>query len=111
MNHPDNYSGASGYALSNDNKICYECCADIDREYMEKHGKITLYLKEADASVSNWPGTLKFDLYSQKKSKHNISKERIDAWFRDDNGNWWWGVHYGFSNDIIHCKKIKSLRF
>jgi hypothetical protein len=92
------------------NKICYECCADVDREYMKEHGKISLYINQTNSTVSNWPGSLKFDLCSIKKGHHNMSQERIDAWFKDDGGNWWWGVHYGMSNTIIHCKRIKNMR-
>src|SRR5437764_15131670 len=57
-------SGGTGYALNDkEEKICYECCAIVDKQWMDEHDKIALYLSKGDDQrwyVTNWCGTLKF---------------------------------------------------
>lgn len=101
--------------------VCYECCANRDKEYMRTHDKITLYLSEEKVeelhmgkpytcikyTISNWPGSLIFKPYRLAKGKHNISRTRIDVWFTFE-GKDWWGVNYGENSQILHCKKLKG---
>ena len=65
--------GVTGYAIREDgSKICYDCCAIEDSEYMTETGRITLYLtgdletggRFTPTEISNWPGTLKFNVLS-----------------------------------------------
>lgn len=73
---------------------------------MDKHGKTTLYLSNGE--VTNWPGTLRFPLWSSKRGRHNIAGTRKDVWFKDGSGNMWHGVQYGEFTQICHCKRLKS---
>lgn len=91
--------------------ICFECCADLDREEMAETGRITLYLNHYGTRgvVSNWPGTLKFPCMVQQ-GRHNLAGTRYDVWFRDEAGRNWWGVQYGEFTQITHCKRLKEAR-
>lgn len=124
--------GASGYGIraADGKKVCYICCADDDLAAMKANGRITLYLEEVKTDnlrtigynrgrrylnhgcyqVSNWPGTLKFRPHQVMQGRHNIAGRRYDVWFKDGDNNLWWGVQYGDSTMILHCKRIKSTR-
>lgn len=90
-------------------KICYACCAADDEKYMQEHDRTYLYLtqKEGRWIVQNWPGSLMFKTGTPKKGRHNIAGVRYDVWFRDNHGNYWWGVQYGDFTEIVHCRKVK----
>jgi hypothetical protein len=110
----------TGYAIDKDNnKVCYSCCAEQDKQFMRDNGKITLYLtcepahkiKEPQGrltvgTVSNWPGTLKFKCHTRIGS-HNIAHVRYDCWFIFE-GYYWHGVTYGDNTQICHCKRTKD---
>lgn len=56
---------------------------------------------------------LECDIKFQRNGGHNYCSRR-DIWFRDWDGNKWWGVHLAeeyrggeFSNELVHCKKLK----
>jgi hypothetical protein len=95
-----------GYDKHNNNKVCYDCCGKQDEEEMEKTGKITLYLDTVKRTVSNWPGTLKINISSLYKGKHNIAKVRYDIAFMYK-GKRWHGTQYGDNTEICHCKRYK----
>jgi len=105
----------TGYGVDDDdNKICYSCCADQDREWMIAQGKIHLYLCPVKNStlnwtVKNWPGSLVFPVWAQKKGRHNIAGTRYDVWFSGPDGHRWHGVQYGDQTQICHCKRTKAL--
>lgn len=129
---PIQTEGGTGYGVDpQGNKICYDCCAILDREQMILQGRATLYLvkrffhdetkqwrsepsnKDDKNSVfsyfvTNWPGTLSFKCHYSKMGKHNIAGERIDVWFGDKSIGMWHGVHYGRSSDLIHCKRLNE---
>jgi hypothetical protein len=90
-------------------KVCYACCAERDKKWMDENDKITLYLTEKPDGyeVNNWPGTLKFRVRRSRKGYHNIARSRTDVWFRDHAGREWWGVLYGEWTQLCHCKKLK----
>ena len=97
----------TGYATDNKgNKICFSCCANVDKEQMIKSGKIVLYLNSRDKVVSNWPGTLKIKVDTINKGKHNIAGNRNDIYF-SFNGKKWHGVQLGNNSDICRCKQLK----
>jgi hypothetical protein len=114
--------GGTGYAvLADESKVCYECCAILDRDSMIKTGRATLYLTIADygkrgwlgeryisASISNWPGTLKFHSNLIKYGRHNMADRRYDVWFYGPDGKTWHGVRYGDNTQICHCKRTKD---
>ena len=110
----------TGYAVNSktNRKTCYQCMAEVDRQYMRKHGKIVLYLVEPskDPSVSmkkwkvtNWPGTLVFPRVSVSSGRHNIARTRQDVWFMFE-GLEWHGVQYGEFSQLVHCRKTKNTR-
>jgi hypothetical protein len=120
---PESSSGSTGYGIidlgDGPVKVCYPCCATLDKEYMHKHGRITLYVhinidsskpiesNIVHVSVVNWPHSLILQCFKWKKGKHNIGGERLDVWF-EFGGRIWWGVHYGFNNEIVYCKRTQQ---
>lgn len=121
----DSEGVGTGYATGeNDTKICYQCCADLDMEYMRNHGEICLYLsldtdktgrvdivksaigRHVSGKVTNWPGTLEFRA-GGKIGRHNFVGVRYDVWFAFE-GYFWHGVTYGDFTQICHCKRTKE---
>lgn len=105
----------TGYGINkHKEKICFECCGIMDEKQMIEDGKITLYLthdlkmkdKWGNATISNWPGTLKF-LGRVKRGHHNIAHNRYDVWFYGPDGKEWHGVQYGDNTQILDCKRNK----
>jgi hypothetical protein len=112
----------TGYGQTAEGKIhCFACCAEDDKAQMDRDGKIWLYLKHepffqnvlgrvsstANGTVSNWPGTLTFSCWV-KKGCHNIAGTRYDVWFKDHNGDPWYGVQYGEFTQICRCRKVRK---
>jgi hypothetical protein len=117
----------TGYATKrNNHKVCYNCCAKLDKERMIKDGQITLYLtmlpkgmkKDGTiatigldaisqlAKITNWPGSL--IIWGRwKKGRHNIVNNRYDVWFMFENSQWH-GVQYGDNTQLLHCKQVKK---
>ena len=107
--------------------LCDACCGETDREDMVRTGRAMLYLtippkgearstyglkgefrRYSDGSVylSNWPGTLRFNLGAVKKGRHNIAGVRYDVWFTGPDGKEWHGVQYGGMTQICHCRRV-----
>lgn len=114
LEKPIQTKGGMGYATLDNTTadvVCYDCCALLDREHMQRENKITLYLTIDKLSggwtVSNWPGTLKYRAMV-RKGDHNIARTRYDAWFIDADGNNWHGVQYGEFTQLVHCRKLKG---
>lgn len=111
---PVQENGGTGYAEREDgSKICYECCAELDRQTLILEGnseRLPLYLgkDEQGWKVTNWPGTLVFRPGKVQEGKHNIAGSRTDVWFQGPDGKQWWGVQYGEWTQIIHCKRVKN---
>jgi len=101
----------TGYANDLEgNKICYACCGEEDKRFMREKGKNTLYLSKNIVDqwrVTNWPGTLELIPTYIKKGKHNIATTRTDVWFNFE-GSKWYGVNYGETSQILHCRKLKA---
>lgn len=99
-----------GYARNKDGqKICYDCCAVIEGDYLANMAigeKTTLYLGSSEKIIQNWPGTLRIPINSIKKGRHNIAGNRYDVWFqfRDQ---YYWGVQYGDYTQICHVTRVK----
>jgi len=122
----DGYCGGVGYARpthKSKRKVCYRCCAKVDSKWMDKYGKITLYLVHVEPlyasgrlvnyKVTNWPGTLSFTVINSSQSKNNFGATRTDVWFLRQNGTtkeWeqWHGVHVGDDSQLVRCKRAKS---
>jgi|ERR1700724_189225 len=119
---PDTQGVVAGYGIfgADGAKVCYACCAIIQRADMIATGKATLYLTHErfgdhkiaqldnwrDGRVSDWPGELSFPC-RVKRGRHNIARWRYDAWFTVD-GQSWHGVSYGDNTQIIHCRRVQS---
>ena len=87
-------------------KVCYQCCAEQDKAYMRRHGRITLYLVKygnGKYEVVNWPGTLRIKA-GVKAGNHNIAGSRYDVWFSFECMTWH-GVCYGENTQLCHCKR------
>jgi hypothetical protein len=105
----------TGYARDPDTdaRICYACCGKRDRAAMIETGRAVLYLtksREGEAFpyvVTNWPGTLRFPVYSVRKGRHNVAGSRTDAWFTCE-GQWWHAVQYGENSEIARCRRTKA---
>lgn len=119
---PVHKDGGTGYGLfgKSKRKVCYACCAELDKLDMVKTGKALLYLSHhcglqpANAlplpqvwTVSNWPGTLKFNAHV-RVGAHNIAGKRYDAWFKDHTGRNWHGVTIGDNTQICHCRRLAA---
>jgi len=107
---PDGSVG-TGYGTNKDNKkICYSCCAELDKAEMRKSGRIALYLTTNENTgcyvVTNWPGTLSFHVDLRTTGRHNIAGKRYDVWFTFESQQWH-GVTYGDNTEICHCKRSK----
>ena len=107
--------GGTGYGILDDGrKVCYKCCADMDRKDMIKNDKITLYLTKirCKPTVTNWPGSLRFKVKEIKKSKQfvpNVGKtERTHVWFDGPDGSKWYGFQVGDNSELCYCTKLKQ---
>lgn len=122
---PVNASGGTGYAVNSEGgKVCYSCCADIDRARMLETGRATLYLSpenrptptgvarylNARGDVRNWPGTLRFPFSGLRVARHNIAGRVYTAYFTGPDGATWSARNYGEHSDIAHCRRLKSRR-
>lgn len=102
----------TGYGVTQaGERICYKCCGEMDRERLlnAKPGeKSFLYLtvSEGESYLSNWPGTLKIQVYP-KRGKHNIAGRRYDVWF-SFGAHEFHGVNYGENTQICHIKRLKN---
>jgi len=103
----------TGYGTNmEDEKICYTCCAEEDKEQMRKTGKIVLYLYKCSDNMptpqlTNWPGTLKIPVNHIRAGSHNIAGIRYDVWFQFE-GIQWHGTQYGNNTELCHCKRLKN---
>jgi hypothetical protein len=99
----------TGYGNDKDgNPICYPCWGEIDKEWMVKHGKITLYLTRGNNEdvVCNWPGSLMFLVKRLRTGRHNIAGTQTHVWFTGPEGKTWWGRQYGRWSELCHCKRL-----
>lgn len=112
---PDSCSTGYGGDRGLGARYCFQCCADHDRAYMRKHGRIDLYLSHGPVSndvvwrISNWPGSFELRPTTVRGSKgygFGGSYPRYDAWFIFD-GYIWHGINAGDSQ-ILRCKRTKT---
>jgi len=120
---PENHTGGTGYALKDkEEKICYDCCAERDKQQMRDKGKIALYLTfnphaqrlyrslspyYQGGKITNWPGTLTFTTNTIYVGRHNIAEHLYRCYFTFENQKWI-GRQYGDNTMLLHCKKLKG---
>jgi hypothetical protein len=101
----------TGFAVNNkDEKICYECCGEVDAfelKILKPKQKYVLYLDREKKTLSNWPGTFVIQLESIKIGKHNFAGKRYDAWFRYAGFDYHM-VQIGDNTQIAHITKTKD---
>ena len=124
----------TGYAMHGTarRKVCYACCADLDRRWMERHDRMLLYMHTDEAFteaerlhqlglrtepdptstywiiLTNWCGSLRIKPHSSGVGSHNWGLRRTSVWFRDHLGSEWHGYHIGRHTQIVHCRKLKG---
>jgi hypothetical protein len=74
-----------GYGTIDGQKLCYACCADVERESM-----------------------LRFSVPHVRRSVHNLATWRYDFQFTGPDGKVWSGVNYGDNTQIARCKRLKK---
>jgi hypothetical protein len=95
-----------GYGEYAGNKVCYECCAERDRQHMRTSNEITLYWN--DKEVTNWPGTLRIAPYKVTSGFYTWCGRPLkntNVWFEFE-GIAWRGTNKG-DDQILRCKKLK----
>ena len=112
-----------GYGTYKGQKLCYACCANMEREDMISTGKAVLYLVSRDETilsgnaaglvrktyeVTDWPGNLRFPVSHVRRSVHNLATWRYDFQFIGPDGKVWSGVNYGDNTQIARCKRLKK---
>jgi hypothetical protein len=104
----------TGYGVNDKNeKICWACCGEEDKAYMIEHGKWGGYLTENKTGegrrykISNWPGSLVFEVRGYVHSVNNWGAKRTDVWFYGPDGKIWWGYHVGNSHECINVRRTK----
>jgi len=106
---PTQTDGGTGYAIDKDNnKICYACCGDRDKQELinlKPKEKTCMYL-DGNNRLSNWPGTFVINNVRTRKGYHNIAGARIDVWFTYSTQNYH-GVLYGHNTQICHIQRVK----
>ncbi len=107
-----------GYGITNSNKIlCYKCCGELDWFHMKRRGKYMLYLtKDKETGrlqVTNWPGSLKFNVTYSNQSNHytpNVwyRQKKTHVWFRGPDGSRWYGYSIGDMTEVCHVRRLKT---
>ena len=112
--HPAGDSEIStGYGRDNNGKtFCYECCAEMDREYLRKNGVLSGYFttdKDGKNWFSNWPGSFKLPVNDTLKSWHNFAGKngRTDFWLWFE-GKRYHGVQIGHNNECATIRILKN---
>lgn len=97
---------SSSYAIdANNDKFCYMCCADLDKEQMRVYGQIALYL--TSKFVHNWSVSLKIPVSRYEIDNKNNANQRIDVWFMFEDTEWH-GVQHGISSELCYCKRLNT---
>lgn len=78
-----------------------------------RYGPNSTQLYAKNVRVSNWPGSLKFEVYHMRIGSHNMANCRYDIWFEVLNPKTnqlekWHGTCYGDDTQICHCKRTKE---
>lgn len=117
----------TGYGRTDTDQIhCFRCCGEEDVKTMTETGEIVLYLtfKTEEYKVwsgsqyvtashlipdqlTNWPGSLRFNIVSWSKGDHNWGIDRYDLWFKGPDNRVWYGRFQGSWTQLTYCKSTK----
>lgn len=103
----------TGYATNDKGeKICFACCGEIDRKYLNDNGKLSGYFTESAKDgdfFTNWPGTLKLRVTYKRKSWHNWTGKngRTDFWIHTNDASYH-GVQIGHNSQCATIRKVKK---
>jgi hypothetical protein len=84
---------------------CYACCGQTDKLAMLRDGKATMYL--TGEKLTNWPGSLSFQVQYTRKLNHPFSRRAVIAYFRGPDGKQWSAKNIG-DTEIAHCRRLAS---
>lgn len=110
--------GASGYAVTKENeRVCFDCSAKREREFIEANEKWTAYLVKREDSyfVTDWTGKVCFPVlpYSMARTKYPLNKPHkraiepyhvTTASFKDHKGRVWTGKNDSRRGDLFDAK-------
>ena len=109
---PDGVATGYGVISETDDKICYTCCGELDKQRLlkAKPGDKFCFYRAGDIRrgyyVSNWPGSFKVRVYP-RKGRHNIAKVRYDFWFKFGSREFH-GVQYGNNTQIAYIRCLNK---
>jgi hypothetical protein len=107
----------TGYGLlknavtGKEEKICYDCMTEMEKDSMERTGRAFLYYNEETQAITNFIGrALGGGSRIVRKWKDNTGGERWAIRFYH-NGTVWAGAYYRSAGDYMWCKvtKLKGL--
>lgn len=99
---------SENYGILNGKKICYQCCAEVDKQELNnlKVGEKTILYFDGEYII-NFPSTLKIKPYRISRARHNLAGFVNYAWF-EFNGKNFIGKQYGNFSQICHVRRIKK---
>lgn len=104
IEEPDIYTMLSYQFLAENTRTVLYLFRDTAAEVADRlNGLIT-----ERYAATDFAGLIKFSARAWSKGRHNWGIPRMDIWFQDHQDSWWWGVHYGYQNDLLYCKKLKK---
>lgn len=107
---PVQTDGGTGYAKdSYGSHVCYDCCAERDRDHMRNHEKTVLYLDHDKREIVNWPGTLRMPVREMRRFFHAFAHEgkAYCGSFIGPDGKVWLFKNIGDSQ-IAHCRRSRA---
>ena len=101
-----------GYGITPDGKkICYQCRAENDKQYLRDNGRLSGYLtgNPGNMKFSNWSSSFTLNVQCYTKSWHNFAGRngRIDFWVTWE-GNKYHGIHVGNSHTCATIRKVNG---
>ena len=104
-----------GYGMVDGKRYCYACCAARDSATLVADGHnrqgIPLYHSKGQDGlwyVTNWPGTLRFPIFSQVRKRGPFGRPTVYFSFTGPDSKRWSGFQCGDNNDLAHVRRLKG---